>query len=57
MDRVSEIIKGLSKRYNHIIDMGCGMNKLKTIVGNDRQVQGIDHINVSNDNKEKNKRP
>ena len=50
VDRVSEIIKGLSKRYDRIIDMGCGMNKLKTIVGNDRQVQGIDHINVSNDN-------
>ena len=35
VDRVSEIIKGLSKRYDRIIDMGCGMNKLKTIVGNE----------------------
>ena len=49
VDRISELINGLSTRYTRVIDLGCGMNKLKTIVDKTRTVQGVDHINVSND--------
>lgn len=49
VDRISELINGLSTRYTRVIDLGCGMNKLKTVVDKTRTVQGVDHINVSND--------
>lgn len=49
VDRVAEIIKGMSSRYTRVADMGCGMNKLKNVVDDTRTVQGIDHINVSGD--------
>ena len=49
VDRVSDIINSWSNRYQKIIDMGCGMNKLKTLVVDSKTVQGVDHINVSED--------
>jgi superfamily II DNA or RNA helicase len=42
VDRVAEIISDWSGRFNRIADMGCGMNKLKSMLSN-RQVQGFDH--------------
>ena len=49
VDRVANIINSWSNRYTRIIDMGCGMNKLKTVVNSNKTVQGIDHVNVSPD--------
>lgn len=49
VDRVADIINSWSNRYTRIIDMGCGMNKLKTVVNTNKTVQGVDHINVSPD--------
>lgn len=49
VDRVADIINSWSNRYTRIIDMGCGMNKLKTVVNDNKTVQGVDHINVSSD--------
>ena len=49
VDRISELINGLSTRYTKVIDLGCGMNKLKTIVDKTRTVQGVDHVNISSD--------
>lgn len=49
VDRVADIINSWSNRYTRIIDMGCGMNKLKTVVNGNKTVQGVDHINVSPD--------
>ena len=49
VDRVADIINSWSNRYTRIIDMGCGMNKLKTLVVDSKTVQGVDHINVSSD--------
>jgi superfamily II DNA or RNA helicase len=49
VDRVADIINSWSNRYKKIIDMGCGMNKLKTLVVDSKTVQGVDHINVSSD--------
>jgi hypothetical protein len=46
VDRVGDIINSWSNRYTRIIDMGCGMNKLKTVVNSNKNVQGVDHINV-----------
>ena len=42
VDRVAEIISDWSGRFNRIADMGCGMNKLKSVLSN-REVQGFDH--------------
>jgi superfamily II DNA or RNA helicase len=42
VDRVAEIISDWSGRFNRIADMGCGMNKLKSVLTN-REVQGFDH--------------
>ena len=49
VDRVADIINSWSNRYKKIIDMGCGMNKLKTVVVDSKTVQGVDHINISED--------
>ena len=49
VDRVADIINSWSNRYTRIIDMGCGMNKLKTVVNANKTVQGVDHMNVSPD--------
>jgi superfamily II DNA or RNA helicase len=49
VDRVADIINSWSNRYTRIIDMGCGMNKLKTLVVDSKTVQGVDHINISSD--------
>ena len=49
VDRVADIINSWSNRYTRIIDMGCGMNKLKTVVNANKTVQGVDHMNVSLD--------
>lgn len=49
VDRVADIINSWSNRYTRIIDMGCGMNKLKTVVNSNKTVQGVDHMNVSLD--------
>ena len=49
VDRVADIVNSWSNRYTRIIDMGCGMNKLKTVVNSNKTVQGVDHINVSSD--------
>lgn len=49
VDRVGDIINSWSNRYTRIIDMGCGMNKLKTVVNGNKTVQGVDHVNISPD--------
>lgn len=49
VDRVADIVNSWSNRYTRIIDMGCGMNKLKTVVNGNKTVQGVDHVNVSSD--------
>lgn len=49
VDRVADIINSWSNRYTRIIDMGCGMNKLKTVVNGNKTVQGVDHVNASPD--------
>lgn len=49
VDRVADIINSWSNRYTRIIDMGCGMNKLKTVVNGNKTVQGVDHMNISPD--------
>ena len=42
VDRVAEIISDWSGKFVKIADMGCGMNKLKSLF-KDREVQGFDH--------------
>ena len=49
VDRVAQIIRSMSSRYIRIADLGCGVNKLKTVVDATRNVQGIDHVNISSD--------
>ena len=49
VDRVAEIISKMSGRYGRVIDLGCGMNKLRHIADEGRIVHGVDHVNVSGD--------
>ncbi len=47
VDRVAEIVNKYPARFNKIIDMGCGENKLKTLTT--RFVQGVNHTNVGDE--------
>lgn len=47
VEKVAEIINKYPARYNKIIDMGCGENKLKTLTT--RFVQGVNHTNVGDE--------
>ena len=47
VDRVAKIINTYPARFNKIIDMGCGENKLKTLTT--RFVQGVNHTNVGDE--------
>lgn len=46
---LSEIINNLPNNYKDIIDMGCGVNPLKKFLNEDKNLIGVDHINVTND--------
>lgn len=47
VEKIAEIINKYPSRYNKIIDLGCGENKLKTLTT--RFVQGVNHTNLGDE--------